>query len=189
MADFTLRQLEFFVALSRHETFAAAAHELHISESGLSHAISELERGIDETLCHRRKAKGFTLTPFGRAFAIQARRVIAEANRLRDGLEDEPGDLRGPIALGAHSGFASAVIPLLLDEFITRNPNVQINSTIGAREELLGGLERGQLDLAFLYEHDLVPGLHTAQIYETELRAVSSPATPYRPLMRRSALR
>ncbi len=69
MPKFTFRQLELFAALPDYPTLGSAARQLHISESALSHAISELEAAVGEQLCIRKKAKGMYLTPTGRHFA------------------------------------------------------------------------------------------------------------------------
>ena len=76
MADFTLRQLQLFSALPEHPTLSAAAAALHISESALSHAITELEKVVGEQLCVRRKARGLQLTPAGQFFAERARALV-----------------------------------------------------------------------------------------------------------------
>ncbi|MET1086105.1 MAG: LysR family transcriptional regulator, partial [Arthrobacter sp.] len=115
MPKFTFRQLELFAGLPEHTTLGSAAQQLHISESALSHAISELEAALGEQLCIRRKARGMHLTPTGRHFAKRARELLREASALADGLGELRGELKGPVSLGCYTGLASNVLPAVLE--------------------------------------------------------------------------
>ncbi|HLS34234.1 MAG TPA: LysR family transcriptional regulator, partial [Brevibacterium sp.] len=43
---FTLNQLRYFNEVARHESMRVAAEELHVSQSAVSTAIAQLERGL-----------------------------------------------------------------------------------------------------------------------------------------------
>lgn len=170
--DFTLRQLELFAALPDFSTLAAAASSLHISESALSHAVSELERSLGEQLCIRRKARGFSLTPAGQLFADRARELLKDAEELGHALSSQRGNLRGPVALGCFAGLAPTMLPPLLEGFPRLHPDVNIGITVGAHDDLLAALHAGHLDAAILYDTLLPPGLEHYTIYDTEVVAV-----------------
>jgi len=170
--NFTLRQLELFAALPDHPTLAAAASALHISESALSHAVTELERGVGEQLCIRRKARGLSLTPAGQHFAARARQLLREAAELSNELSNARGRLRGPVTLGCYTGLATNVIPPVMEGFPAEHPHVAISVVVGADDDLLPALHTGRLDVAIVYDMLLPPGLHQQVIYETEVMAV-----------------
>jgi DNA-binding transcriptional LysR family regulator len=170
--DFTLRQLELFAALPDFPTLAAAAASLHISESALSHAVTELEKSVGEQLCVRRKARGLSLTPAGQFFATRARQLLKDAGELVNGLSNEQGRFRGPVKLGCYSGLATNVIPPVLEGFPAEHPDVVIGLMVGADDDLLPALHVGQLDVAIVYDMQLPPGLRQQVIYETEVMAV-----------------
>ena len=100
MARFTLRQLELFAVLPDHPTLGSAAKALHVSESALSHALTELEAALGEQLCVRRKARGMHLTPTGRHFAARAREIL----RSTDTLVGELAEVRGEAAGAGRPG-------------------------------------------------------------------------------------
>ena len=50
---YTLRQLEIFAAVARHESVSRAAAELALSQSATSTALGELERQFDTQLFDR----------------------------------------------------------------------------------------------------------------------------------------
>lgn len=172
MADFTLRQLQLFSALPEHPTLSAAAAALHISESALSHAITELEKAVGEQLCVRRKARGLQLTPAGQFFAERARALVYDADELASALAAERGELVGPVTIGCYTGFANTVLPPVLDGFAAAHPKVTIGLRIGTDDELLPQLTAGQLDVAIVYDMFLPAGLSSREVYQTEVLAL-----------------
>jgi DNA-binding transcriptional LysR family regulator len=172
MSSFTLRQLELFCALPDHPTLGAAAAALHMSESGLSHAITELERTVGEQLCVRRKARGVQLTPAGQFFAAHAKTLLADADELVSRLAAERGELVGPLKLGCYTGFSTTILPPILDGFATAHPKVDIGVHTGTDDEVLPLLQSGQLDVAITYDMSLTDDFHSRRIYATEVLVV-----------------
>lgn len=178
MPKFTFRQLELFAALPEHTTLGSAAQQLHISESALSHAISELEAALGEQLCIRKKARGMHLTPTGRHFAKQAAELLKEASSLADGLGELRGELKGPVSLGCYTGLASNVLPAVLEGMARLHPKVEISITVGDHSELLRALEHGNLDTALVYDIGLPTDVERRVIYKTEAMAVLAANDP-----------
>lgn len=172
MPKFTFRQLELFAALPDHATLGSAAQELHISESALSHAISELEAALGEQLCVRKKARGMHLTPTGRHFAKRAGELLREASALADGLGELRGELKGPVSLGCYTGLASNVLPAVLEGMAKLHPKVEISITVGDHADLLPALDDGTLDTAIVYDIGLPAGMERRLIYETDVMAI-----------------
>jgi DNA-binding transcriptional LysR family regulator len=172
MPPFTFRQLEFVVSLLDHPTLASAAKQLHISESALSHAVSELEAAVGEQLCVRRKARGISLTPTGRHFAERAQKLLREAAALAGDLGASRGELVGPVSLGCFTGLASNILPAVLEGMIAAHPRIKIGITVGDHADLIPALEDGALDTAIVYDIDLPPDIERQVIYATEGMAV-----------------
>lgn len=172
MSGFTLRQLELIVGLEEHPTLSSAAAALHISESGLSHAISDLENLVGEQLCVRRKARGVQLTPAGAYFVRRARAILNDANALAGELADLDGRLKGPVSLGCYPGLANTVLPAILEGFPNEYPDVQLSISMGSSDEMLPRVISGELDVAVLYDLGLPAGLASHKIYDTEVMAI-----------------
>ena len=62
-----LRQIKYFQAVVRHNSFSEAAYECNISQSAISQQIQALERELGFPLLKRKKRK-FELTPAGEFF-------------------------------------------------------------------------------------------------------------------------
>ncbi|WP_262106408.1 LysR family transcriptional regulator [Arthrobacter sp. Marseille-P9274] len=178
MARFTLRQLELFAALPDHATLGSAARALHVSESALSHALTELETAVGEQLCVRRKARGMHLTPTGRHFALRAREILRATDTLVGDLGEMNGDLKGPVALGCYTGLASNVLPAVLEGIGRLHPGVEASITVGDHADLLPALEDGSLDIAIVYDIGLPAALQRRVVYETEVMAVFAESDP-----------
>lgn len=177
MPDVSLRQLELFAALPNFTTLSAAAADLHISESALSQAVTNLENLVGEQLCVRRKARGLTLTPTGQQFAERARRIVADTQELVLGAR-EGRELRGPVQLGCYASFAPNVVPELLEGFPRRHPGVSLQVTVGTNEELLAALDAGRLDVALVFDVSLPVGYRRRRIYPTQLEVHLHPGHP-----------
>ncbi|MGQ4618888.1 LysR substrate-binding domain-containing protein [Nocardia sp. R7R-8] len=172
MAKLTMRHLELFAALPRHATLAQAAAALHISESGLSQAVSEIERIVGEQLCVRRKAKGLQLTPAGQYFAQRAGQLVDEASALVGDLAATRGEITGPVGVGCYVALADTVLPATLAHFARHHPKARIGVQVGGDDDLLPALADGRLDFAVLYDMFLPSDLNKQVIYETEVTAV-----------------
>lgn len=178
MAKFTLRQLELFAQLPKHQTLSSAAQSLHMSDSALSHAITELETAVGEQLCVRRKARGMYLTPAGTYFASRASEILRATDSLAGELSEVSGELRGPVSLGCYTGLASNVLPAVLEGIARLHPEVEIRITVGDHSDLLPALADGSLDVAVVYDIGLPATLQRSVVYETEVMAVLAQSDP-----------
>jgi DNA-binding transcriptional LysR family regulator len=76
-----LRQLEYFVAVAEEQNFTRAAERVHISQSGVSAQIRQLERELCAELFDR-SARTATLTVAGKAALEHARAALAAAGAV-----------------------------------------------------------------------------------------------------------
>ena len=73
------RHLEYFVAAAEELNFTHAADRLHVSQPPFSKQIHDLEGELRMELFERRR-KGVVLTPAGKAFLVDARRILEDCN-------------------------------------------------------------------------------------------------------------
>lgn len=155
--DFTLRQLSYLVAASEAGSIAAASAQLHVAPSTVSEALSVLERTLGVQLTVRRRAHGLTLTSAGVQVVSAARRLLAESVELVVSLRAAEGELVGPITIACYPTLVPTVLPPLLDDFGRANPRVQLQIMELTHDQLVGRIESGEVDVAFVYE-TLIPG-------------------------------
>jgi len=96
-----------FEAAARHENFARAAEELHLTHSAVSHAVRNLEARMGEMLFARR-GRRVLLTPRG---AQLAQRIRVGLNLMAEALGEAPPPVeQARIVLGAPAEFTSQVL-------------------------------------------------------------------------------
>lgn len=160
---FSLRQLEYFVAVAEAGTLAKAAVRLHVSQPGLSQSLTDLERALDVQLAVRRKAHGVTLTPTGRQVLHMARELLRRAEDLESVASG--GDyLSGVLSIGCYVSLAPTALPPLLQEFSTLHPGLELEFVEGTQDVLQRRLLSGELDVAILYDMEVQPEMSRAVI-------------------------
>ncbi|MCM3605963.1 LysR family transcriptional regulator [Cupriavidus pauculus] len=120
-----LAELESVLAVARHRSFRAAANELSVSTSALSHAVAALEARLGVRLFHR-TTRSVALTEAGSAFVgsvapalASIREAMAQAGDFRD---TPSGTLRINTSLGA----AHQVMPVFA-AFLQRYPDMKLD--------------------------------------------------------------
>jgi DNA-binding transcriptional LysR family regulator len=152
---FTLRQLEYFVAVGEAGSIALAAEIVNVSSPSISAAITQLEEEFGLALFVRKHAKGLALTQAGRQLMQQAEKLLNEADRMNQLAREIAGKVQGPLALGCLLTFAQLVVPHLRREFEAAFPDVQIRQSEHDQSDLFALLRAGKIDLALTYDLDI----------------------------------
>jgi DNA-binding transcriptional LysR family regulator len=156
---FTLRQLEYLVAVGDAGSIALAAQRINVSSPSISVAIAQLEAEFGLPLFLRRHSHGLSLTQAGRQFVAEARALLRAADRLNDLALDITGQVRGPLSLGCLLTFAQVVLPQVRRGFSEIYPDVSIDQTELDQAAIFDGLRNASLDLALTYDLEIPPGL------------------------------
>ena len=80
-----LLQIESFIAAVEHASFSKAARELKVTPAMIGRRVDALEKRLRVKLLHR-STRHLTLTEDGRQYVQQCRRILAELNKLEDGV-------------------------------------------------------------------------------------------------------
>ena len=153
----TLRQLQFFMALVRRQSFSKAAADCFVSQSTLSSAIKELETTLG---CHLvdRSTRRFALTPAGRDTARRAAAILAEAEDLvRAAAERKPLD--GAFQLGVIPTIAPFLLPRIAPALRQAFPNLELFLREDLTAALADRLVEGSIDAALIALPYDLPGI------------------------------
>ncbi|MDG9707597.1 LysR family transcriptional regulator [Streptomyces sp. DH10] len=144
-----MRQLEYFVAVAEEQNFTRAAERVHISQSGVSAQIRQLERELGAELFHR-SARTATLTVAGKAALEHARAALAAADAVGQAVGEVTDLIRGRLTVGMVIG--CTVTPLFdaLAAFHRAHPGVEISLLEDNSDRLVEGVRAGTLDLALI---------------------------------------
>ena len=156
---FTLRQLEFVVAVAEEGGFTAAAARCHTVQSALSHQVARLEEAFGARLFERGHRQ-VRPTAAGEVFLRNARLTLQAADRLQEEMALALGTVRGRIHIGQITALTVVDVPDLLARFRGAYPAVDVHLRVGMSEELLAELAElaeGRLDVALVGVGPQVP--------------------------------
>lgn len=100
MAEFTIRQLQYFVAVLDHGSVTAAAKESNISQAAASMAIAQLEHAVGVDLLIRTRAKKVVATPAGLELAARARHILSMIGDIEGAVAGGFDEMRGALRTG-----------------------------------------------------------------------------------------
>ncbi|WP_379133827.1 LysR family transcriptional regulator [Paenibacillus sp. sgz500958] len=147
----TLYQIEVFLVVVRNGSFTKAGEELHASQSGVSHIISDLEQELGVTLFSRSRS-GVKVTKAGEHIVAHAREIMRQMERIREIAAEENGVQNGILRIASFPSFTANVIPQMIQSFRNHYPNIEILLFEGSYAEVEAWIRAGAVDLGFLSE-------------------------------------
>ena len=149
MAEPTLKQLRYFLAVAEEQHFGQAALRCAVTQPALSMQIQDLERTVGTALIERTR-HGARLTDAGERLARRAARVLHEVRDLVDEARGCGGILRGTIRVGVIPSIAPYLLPPLLPRLRDAYPELDLHVRETQTEQLLNELANGRLDCLIL---------------------------------------
>lgn len=165
MVRFTLRQLEYFVAIAEAGSVTAAAQAIRLSQSALSTALVELERILEVQLVLRHHARGVSLTSAGEHVLAASRQLLQQAEELSDEARGLGNDVAGTLQLACFGVLAPYVLPELLASASARHQLLEITTSEVDLAALVEGIVHGRFDLAIGYDLTADSRLETMPLY------------------------
>lgn len=145
----TLTQLEIFSTVAARRGFTAAAAQLGISQSGVSHAIEALEQEFGVALL--RRGKNLELTDVGARLLRQAQAMLGLAESMRQEASDARGMKRGTLRIGSFGPTASLrLLPPVLEKYSAVYPGIEIHVDEGPDGEVAQWLADNRVDIGFV---------------------------------------
>jgi len=145
-----LRQLKYFIQLSKTLNFSTAAKELFITQSTLSHQILQLENELGQPLFNRNSHE-VMLTEAGQTLLPLAQQTIQSADNCMLKLEELKNLTSGELNIGVTFSFAG-IIAETLTAFLRRYPHVKINVSQSSMADLLERLENHEFDFVLAFK-------------------------------------
>jgi DNA-binding transcriptional LysR family regulator len=171
-----LRQLAYFVAVAREESFTRAAQRLHVAQPGISQQIRRLEAELGQQLFDR-SSKPTRLTAAGQAFLPHARHALSATDAGRAALARLQGVVAGRLSLGTIPGIPHIDLAGLLATFHDHHPHVEVTLREEHPVPLVEHLRRDEYDAVIvgLSQPDPPDGLSIQVLSVEPLVLVTSP--------------
>jgi len=144
------RQLAAFCEVVDRRSFSLAAERLGVTQPAVSLQVRSLEKRLGTKLLDR-SGRRVEPTEAGLRVYRGAQRLLALEAQLLEEVAGEPGEeLSGDLRLGASTGPAAIVVPLLLCEFQRRNPGVHVALTVGDTQRVVEEVAERRLELGIV---------------------------------------
>jgi DNA-binding transcriptional LysR family regulator len=175
--NFTLKQMQVFLAVVNHGSTLAAAIALGISQPAVSSAIAGLESNLNTQLFHRWK-KRMVINERGRNLIPMARSLLANAREVDQMFGSGDSQISGTLRIGTSRTVASYVVPEILSGFAVEHPAVKMEIISKNKTGIISQVEDFSLDVGIIAGAGDRPDLKNQLWLTDELCVIASPKHP-----------
>lgn len=168
---FTLRQLQYFIAVAEQGSVTRAAQNLSISQSSVTEALKELEGDLGVELFERHP-RGLSITHNGHQFLRHATKILGTVSDARNAFSETQENTGGTLNIGVTSLVAGYVLSDLLARYRRACPGVEVSAIEDNGSYLEHLLIGGELDVAVM----VISNLRDRMALQAEILETS----PYR---------
>jgi DNA-binding transcriptional LysR family regulator len=170
-----LTDLDIFRAVVQAGGVTRAAEKLNRVQSNVTTRVRQLEADLGVELFIR-EGKKLHLSPEGKLLLDYADRLLDLAQEAREALQDAKP--RGRLRLGSMESTASVRLPVPMNEYLSRYPEVSLELRIGTPRELAALVREGELDAALVAEPIADAPFEKISLYDEELVIVAAANHP-----------
>ncbi len=174
-----LTQIRDLIAIAERGGLRRAARHLGVAQPAITRSIRDLEHELGATLFER-SATGMTLTPIGAAFLRRSLAAQQELERARDEVKQLKGLSVGTIAVGMSTAPHVSMLPLVLQPFQRRYPEVRLRLIEGLFPAMEPGIRDGSIDFYVgpLAEGKLTGEFTIEKLFENHRVILARPGHP-----------
>src|SRR5919201_1841111 len=144
------RQLAAFCAVVERRSFSRAAERLRLTQPAVSLQVRALEKRLGTKLFDR-SGRRVEPTEAGWSLYRGAQRLLAvEEQMLTDVAASAEGELEGQLVIGASTGPAAIVLPVLLCEFQREHQRTRIILTVSDTQTVVEHVATRELELGIV---------------------------------------
>lgn len=169
----TLRQLQVFTEIARHENVSRAAERLAMSQPAASTALNELERNYNCQLFDR-AGKRLVINALGLELLPQARALLEQAQAVDALLKGQQGF--GSLNVGATLTIGNYLAALLLGHFMQHHPECKMRLHVNNTEHIIEQVSEFSLDLGLIEGQCQHPDIQVTPWVHDELVVFCAPS-------------
>ncbi|WP_224365606.1 LysR substrate-binding domain-containing protein [Hyalangium versicolor] len=125
-------ELQAISAVASHRSFRAAAGELGLSPSALSHLVAALEKQLGVRL-FQRTTRSVSLTQAGERFLSRVRPALDELSAAMESVNEFRDTPTGTLRITASEGSARQLFTPVVLEFMRRYPDMKVELAVESR--------------------------------------------------------
>lgn len=170
-----LTDLDIFRTVVQAGGVTRAAEKLNRVQSNVTTRVRQLEADLGVQLFIR-EGKKLHVSPEGKLLLDYADRLLDLAQEAREALQDAKP--RGRLRLGSMESTASVRLPVPINEYLSRYPEVSLELRIGTPRELAAAVREGNLDAALVAEPIADAPFEKIPLYDEEMVIVAAANHP-----------
>ena len=160
-----------FISVAENLSFSRAAEYLYISQPAVSKHIQELESSYGISLFER-KGNRVLLTPAGRIVYEKLKEIQHQYSELNFSVGSLTNQYKGELRIGSSSTISQYVIPLVLANFHSKYPSVNLTLYNGNSDDMERLLINNQVDVALVENVSSHQGLKYGVVTSDSIVAV-----------------
>ncbi len=168
-----LRQLRTFLHVAELGSLSKAAERLRIAQPALGRQMKLLEEELGVAL-FARHGRGMVPTAAGRILADRASAILRLVADTRAELIAERDAVKGTVSLGVPPTVGEVLAGRLVERFVKQHPAVTVRIVPAFSGYLHDLLQRGEVDLAVMYETPVTPQIRVEPLIVEELFLVGA---------------
>lgn len=145
----TLTDCQILAMVAQLGTFAAAAEQMHLTPSAISHAVSGMEAECGFPLFTRTKS-GVTLTAAAESLFPAIRQTLRSSELLDQSIAQINGMHKGVLRVGVFNSACVTWLPRLVPPFQKEYPGIDVQIYQGSYADITAWLKNGVVELGFL---------------------------------------
>jgi LysR family hydrogen peroxide-inducible transcriptional activator len=173
-ALYSLRQLQYAVAVADLGGFRRAAEACRVSQPSLSAQIARLEQALGVQVFER-DARGVRVTAAGEAVVARARQVLLAAGDLNETARQQGDPLSGTLRIGVIPTVCPYLLPEVVPALQQALPNLTIIWSEDKTQTLVRQIADARLDAAIMARDPRMEGLESASIGEDPFVLAAAP--------------
>lgn len=165
----TLKQLAVFVSVYETGSTSGASEALHLSQSAVSSALTQLESRLNLPLFER-VGRRLEAHPYAAQLYAQAQAILGQVQSLEQYHEHQAGQIR----IGASTTIGNYVMPELVAALTQQLPEADIDMQIANTQEIIAEVEQLRVDIALVEAtpHPSNVKVLTQQVWRTDTLVV-----------------
>lgn len=164
-----LWQLRTFCEIAETLNFTKASERLNLTQSAVSHQIKALEAEFGTKLFVRGK-RGVRLTDAGKLAAVSARKILDDAEEMRQAVAGREQALAGTVRVAAATQALVYLFAPLFEEFMDVHERIElVFRTTPNTDQTIHDILEGIADVGFASLAVYSPGLNVTEVFTDEL--------------------
>jgi len=167
----TLSELRFVVSVAHEKNFRRAAIKSFVSQPALSLAIKKIETELG-VLIFERNRMGASLTTVGEQIVNQAKKVLEEADKIKEISALETNTKQTAIKIGIIYSIAPYLLPSIIPLLKKISPDIILKAEEDVTKNLIHKLKDGVIDAAIIALPFDIPGIALQDLYDEPFKVL-----------------